>query len=103
IAEMIERKLRARILACLQLAHIIADAGQSLEAALAIKQVRNGRSAHSFLFDEIKQHSWIDLPRPRAHRNAVERGKAHGAFDAASASERTHRRAAAEMRDNHAS
>ena len=51
---------------------------------------------------QIEQHSGIDLARPRAHRQPVERGEAHRAFDAAAAGQGAHGRAAAEMRDDHA-
>ena len=44
--EIVDGKLRARVLVRLQLAHVIADAGQALQAALAVEQIlhRRGRS-----------------------------------------------------------
>ena len=39
IDEIIDGKLRAGIGARLQLAHVVADAGQTLEAAVAIEQI----------------------------------------------------------------
>ena len=61
-------------------------------------------AAASFLFGhQIKQHAWIDLPRPRAHRQPIKRGKAHRAFDALSVGQSAHRSAAAKVRDDDAS
>ena len=53
-----------------------------------------------FSHDEIKHHAGIDLAGPRAHRQAVESGEPHCAFDAAAVAERTHRCATAEMSDD---
>ena len=55
---------------------------------------------HCLFGHQIQQHAWIDLSRPRAHRQPVKRGKAHRAFDAFSASQSAHRSAAAKMRDD---
>ena len=77
-------------------------AGKALEAAVAIEQVLDRSRIHAFLLDEVEHDTGIDLARPRAHGQAVERGEAHRAFDAAAVGQRAHGGAAAEMGDDHA-
>ena len=100
IDEIVERESALRIGARLELAHVVADARKALEAAFAVEQILHRAGAHAFLVDQIEHDAGIDLARPRAHRQAVERGEAHRAFDAAAVRERAHRGAAAEMGDD---
>ena len=85
-----------------QVAHVVADAGETLQAALPVEQVRDRRGAHALLRDQVEHDAGIELARARAHRQAVERGEAHGALDAAAVAKRAHRGAAAEMGDDDA-
>ena len=102
IDEIVERERGPRIGARLELAHVVADAGQALQAALVVEQLLHRGGAHALLIDQIEHDAGIDLAGPRAHRQAVERGEAHRALDAAARRQRAHRGAAAEMRDDHA-
>jgi hypothetical protein len=86
----------------LQLAHVVADPGEPLEAALAIQEILHGGRAHLLLLQQIEDYAGVDLAWPRTHGQTVKRGKAHGALDAASAGERAHGGAATQMSDNNA-
>ena len=98
--EIVDGKLRAWLLVGLQLAHVVADARETLQTTLAVEQILHVRGVHAFLHDEIKHHTGIDLAGPRAHRQAVQSGEPHCAVDAAAIEERTHRCATAEMSDD---
>src|SRR5262249_8296017 len=95
--EIVDGKLRPRVARVLQLPHVVADTGEASEAAVAVKKVLDLLRRHTLFRSEIKYHAGINLARPRAHRQAVQRGKAHGAFDAVPALDGAHRGAAAEM------
>src|SRR4029078_13045607 len=73
IDEMLHGKLGARLIARLQVADVIADAGQALQPAFAIKKLLNRRGAHALVGQEIKKNTRIDLAWPRAHRQSIER------------------------------
>ena len=100
VDEMVDGQHRAGIGIRLQLPHVVADAGQAFEAAVAIEQVLDGRGLHAFFGEQVEQHPGIDLARPRAHGYPVERGETHRAFDAAAVGQGAHGRAAAEMSDD---
>ena len=46
--EIVDGKLRAWLLVGLQLAHVVADAREALQAAVAVEQVLHGRGVHAF-------------------------------------------------------
>ena len=50
IGEIVERERGTRIGACLQVAHVVADAGEAFQAAFAIKQLLDLRGGHLFLW-----------------------------------------------------
>ena len=66
-----------------------------------VEQVGDLGCAHAPLLDQVQHDARVELARPRAHRQAVERGEAHRALDAAPLAQRAHRGAAAEMGDDH--
>ena len=100
IDEVIDGKCGAGVGIRLQFAHVVADPGQAFETAFAIKQIFDCRRRSSLFGDQIEHNPGIDLTRPCPHRQPVERGKAHGAFDAVAIRQRAHGRAAAEMCDD---
>ena len=53
------------------------------------------------LLDQVQDHAGVELAGAGAHRQAVERGEAHGRLDAAAGEQRAHRGAAAEVGDDH--
>src|SRR3954468_16626328 len=61
----------------------------------------NFAGLHSLLGEKVKDDSRIELARPSAHRQAVECGKAHRAFDTAAICNGAHRCSATEMSNNH--
>ena len=103
VDEVVDRERRTRVGAGFELAHVVADAGQALQAAVAVKEILHVRCRHALFRDEIEHDAGIELARPRSHRKPVERREAHRALDALSALDRAHRGAAAEMGDDHAS
>src|SRR5215467_11045129 len=102
IDEIVEREARLRVGTRFQLAHVVAEAREALQSALAIQQVLNLCGGHVLFLDEVKHDAGIDLARPCPHRQAVKRGKAHRALDAAAARKRAHRCTAAQMGNDHA-
>src|SRR6516164_1983783 len=102
ITEVLKRKCSARVRARLQLPYIVADAGEALEAALAIKEILHGGTAHLFLLDQVENDTGVDLTRTCAHGQPIERRKSHRAFDAAPAGKRAHGGTAAQMSNNDA-
>ncbi len=102
VDEVVERQRRAWLGARQQLPYVIADAGEALQPTVLVEKLLNRGRAHRLLGDEVEHDARIELAGPRAHRQPVERGEPHGAFDAGAAKDRAHRRAAAEMRDDHA-
>ena len=68
--------------AALQFPHVVADAGEPLQAALAVEEVLHLRRAHAFLREEIQHHAGIELAGRVPIGKAVERRKAHRAFNA---------------------
>src|SRR5262249_40184834 len=103
IDKVFKRKASARILTCIELTHIIADPGESFKPAFAIEHRLYLGSGHLFFFEEIENDTRIDLARPRAHWQTIERSEPHGALNAAPIEQSAHRTAAAEMRNNHPS
>ena len=102
VDEIVERELGARLGAREQVSHVVADAGQPLEPAVVIEQMLDLVGAHALLGQEIEHDAGVELARARSHRQAVERGEAHGAFDALAGVDGAHGGAAAEMGDDHA-
>ena len=100
VDEMVDGEGGAGFVARQQVAHVVGDARQALEPGLAVEQVGDLVGAHAALLDQIEHDAGIELARPRAHRQAVERGEAHRALDAPPVAQRAHRGAAAEMRDD---
>lgn len=78
INEIVDSELRTGVFTCLELTHITADTGETLQAAICIEKPLHLGRRHSFLGDQIEQNSRID------------RGEAHRALDTASSTERTH-------------
>ena len=54
----------------LELAHVVADAGQALQAAIAVKEILHVRCRHALFRDEIEHDAGIELAWPRSHRQA---------------------------------
>jgi len=79
------------------------DAGEPLQSALVIEEVLDGGAAHALFSQEIENDARIQLSRPRPHRQAIEGGEAHRAFDTLSRNKRAHGSTAAEMGDEDAS
>src|SRR5262245_28936467 len=96
IDEMVERKLGAGILAFEQIANVVADSGQTFEAALAVKKALHVLRAHPLLIKQIEDDPGVDLAGSRSHRQAVERGETERALHALPGGNRAHRSAAAE-------
>ena len=99
---MVDGEGGAGVVAREQVAHVVRYAGEALEAGLAVEQVGDFRGAHAPLRDQVEDDARVELAGAGAHRQAVERGEAHGAFDAAAFEKRAHRGAAAEMGDDDA-
>src|SRR5271165_2510650 len=89
-----------RILTRQKLANVAADARQALQAALVIEEVLHLLDRHALDLQKIENHTRIQAPRPRPHRQTIQGGKAPARFDAPAAGERAHGAAAAEMRDD---
>jgi len=85
-----------------QFANIIADAGQPLQPAFLVQELPHGSRTHPLFAQQIEHHTRIDLSRPGSHRQAIERSKAHRAFDTPPFRDGAHRSAAAEVRDDDA-
>jgi len=77
---MVEGKTRPWIITCEEIAHIIADAGEALETAIAVQEFLNRFDRHLPLCQEIEQDTGIDLTAARAHGQPVERGEPHRAI-----------------------
>ena len=58
------------------------------------------RAPFEWLGHQIEHDAGVYLPRPRPHRQAIERGEAHRALDAPAFEERAHGRATTQMRDD---
>src|SRR6185312_721481 len=100
VNEVVDGKRRYWILACLQLAHVVADAGKALQSAIAIKEILYRGRRHALDCDKIQDHARIDLPGPSSHRQTIEGRESHGALHAAPGTESAHRCTAAEMGNN---
>jgi hypothetical protein len=59
IGEAIECQPGAGSRACEQFAHVVADAGQPLEAALVVKQALDIPGAHALLAHEVKDDAGV--------------------------------------------
>ena len=97
VDEIVDRKGRARIAACFKLSHVIADAGQAFEPAIVVEQALRLLRAHALLLNEVEHNARIDLAGAGAHRQSIERRKAHRALDALPVLQRAHGGAAAQM------
>ena len=86
--------------AVLKLAHVIADAGKSLQPAIAVEEVLHLGGRHALCRHQVQNDAGIDLAGARSHRKSIERGEAHRALDAASAVDGAHGGAASQMRDD---
>src|SRR5262245_1676161 len=102
IDEMIEGKGGARISGCFEQAHIVAAAGQSLQAALPVEEVFDLGDRHALLVQKMQHHARIELPRPRPHRQPVKRREAERAVDASPLAKGAEGGAAPEMRNDDA-
>src|SRR3954451_13101730 len=90
IGEIVGRQFGLWVLTGLEYAHVVADAGESLQAAITIKEILYGRRGHALLGHQIQHDSGIELARTRSHREPVQRGETHGALDTPPALQRTH-------------
>ena len=99
--EIVDRVARGGAVGGLELAHVLGDARHALEAGFLVEEVGDLLGAHLLLGHQIEQHARIELAAARAHRQAVERGEAHGRGDRAAVLDRAHRGAVAEMGDDH--
>ena len=84
----------------LERAHVVGQAGQTLEAAFAAKQVLYLGRGHLLLVHQIEEDARVELAAARAHRQAVECGEAHRRGDALAFTDCAHRRAVTQMRDH---
>ena len=98
VDEVIEREPGVRVLAGEKFTDVIADAGQSLETAVAVEKMLKFLRAHPFLTQEIEQDTGVDLACSRTHGQAIETSEAHRAVEALASGDGAHRGAAAEMR-----
>ncbi len=72
-----------------------------LRPELLVEEVRDLLGGHLLVGHQIEQHARVELAAARAHRQAVERGEAHGRGHRSPVLDRAHRGAVAEMRDDH--
>ena len=80
-----------------QLPHVVTDAREALEPTLIVEKALNRFRVHPFLAHEVEHNAGVELPRPCAHGQTIERREAHRAFEALARRERAHGCAAAEM------
>src|ERR1019366_2422000 len=97
IDEKRDRFRRARILGGEQRPHVVADAGNTQQPRLIVEKIAHGFRIHFLLVEKIKHDSRIEGAATPAHRQAIERGKAHGRRDAFAIFHGTHAGAAAKM------
>ena len=83
-----------------ELAHVAGHAGQALEAAAMVEQIREGGGVHATLGHEEQQHARIELPAARPHRQPVQGREAHGGGHRPAVPDRAHGGARAEVRDH---
>jgi len=74
----------------------VAGSREPEHAATAVEQGVDLRKTESATA-EVQQCAGVDVPRPRPHDEARERGHSHGCIDRAPAVDRTHGRAVAEV------
>ena len=74
VDEVVDREAGPRIAACLELAHVIANARQALQAAVAIKEILDRGGAHALLGKHVENDAGIELPAAGAHGQAIESG-----------------------------
>ncbi len=102
IDEIVDGQCRRGCLAGQQVAHVVADARQALEAAFVVEEALEPGGVPALGLHQIEQHAGVDLAGAGAHRQAVDGGEAHRAVDAAAGQQRAHAGAAAEMRHDRA-
>src|SRR5262245_8238235 len=90
IGVKIDRRLRARRVARFQRAHVARYARHAEQAGLLVDQLLDRARIHAELVDQIQDDAGIEAAAARAHRQAIDRGEAHRARDAAPSRHRAH-------------
>src|SRR5262249_60760524 len=80
IDEIVERECCFRIGTFLEFAHVIAEPRKPFQSGFLVEKILDRCGAHSFFRNEVEHHARIKLSRPRAHRQAVERGQSERAL-----------------------
>src|SRR5688572_1143085 len=96
----IHRQLGARLRGFEQNAHVARDARYAEQARLLVDQFLKRARVHAALVHEVEKHAWVDGAAARAHRQAIDRGEAHGARHAAAGVQRAHACPVAEVQDD---
>ena len=99
VTEHLDGQARARILALAreQVPHVGAPARESAQPGPLVEPPLGLRDRHAFRADEVSDEGGIDVSRPGAHHEALERGEAHRRVHRAPALDRGRRAAVPEM------
>ena len=97
VDEEVDGELRPRLGRLEQRAHVARHARDAEQAGLAVDQLLDRPRVHPALVHQVQDDAGVDRPAARPHRQAVDRGEAHRARDAAAGFERAHAGAVAEV------
>ena len=61
VDKIVDGKSRVRIVAALELAHVVADAGKSLQPAIAVEKILHLGGRHSLYGHQVQNDAGIDL------------------------------------------
>ena len=86
-----------------QIAHVVADPRDPQQARFLVEDGLHVLGRQLEILEQVEDHAGIDGAGPGAHAESVECGESERAVDALPAPQRAHARAAAEVRDDHAS
>ena len=100
--EVVEGEGGARVVAGEEVAHVVRDPGETLQAGAVVEEPGDLGGGHALFLDQVQDDPGVELARAGAHRQAVERREAHRALDAPARQHRAHRGAAAEVGDDDA-
>src|SRR5208282_3671479 len=93
----VDRRLRAGRVAFEQRTHVAGNARYAEQARLLVDELLDSACVHLEFVEKVEDHARVQAAAPCAHWQAVDRGEAHRARDAAAIRYRTHAGTVAKM------
>src|SRR6185369_4729501 len=87
VDEVVHGETGRRLSASEQVPHVVAEAGDSEQTALLIKNLLDLLGREAQMLEQIQHNARVERPRPGAHAQAIKGREAHGRVNALAALE----------------